>query len=251
MDRITACVDAGSDFFDWPSDFDGFCAVVDPPRSMDIREQTLRHYAVLLANACTGDLGIIANNGDAVSLSLDTEIDCDGLDDVDTIGELINEAEDRLADLEGDPLNDEVRSAYGELKDCMDAINNGVGIGPTCKDDDDEEDEEEEEGAPDPRGSERGGKGSLKLRVSPNPFNGSVTIGYAVPAQGDAMVSVAIYDVAGRMVRQLVSGTFAPGPYSAHWNGRDESGRTAASGVYYARARVGDLEAVTRVLLVQ
>jgi hypothetical protein len=68
----------------------------------------------------------------------------------------------------------------------------------------------------------------------PNPFNPITTIHYDVPTGGGA-VSLRIYDVAGRLVKTLVEGRVAPGAKSATWDGRDDAGRSVASGVYFCR----------------
>jgi flagellar hook assembly protein FlgD len=44
-----------------------------------------------------------------------------------------------------------------------------------------------------------------------------------------------IYNVAGRLVRTLVSGELAAGAYQRVWDGRDESGSLVGSGVYFYR----------------
>lgn len=137
MDEITACVDEASSFFAWANDFGEFCAVVDPPRPMDIRKQTLRMYAVMLANICAGRLGTTADDGHAVSLDPATLIEDPCIDGVLTIADLMDETEMRLVELEGLPLGPEVREAYGQLKDCLERVNEGEGIGPTCKPEDD------------------------------------------------------------------------------------------------------------------
>jgi hypothetical protein len=62
----------------------------------------------------------------------------------------------------------------------------------------------------------------------PNPFNPSTTISYAVART--SRVSLDVYDMAGRLVQNLVSGVREPGHYSANFNA---SG--LASGVYFYR----------------
>ena len=48
-------------------------------------------------------------------------------------------------------------------------------------------------------------------------------------------VTLAIYDVAGRRVRELAGGTWTAGDHDVVWDGRDARGRASASGVYFAR----------------
>jgi flagellar hook assembly protein FlgD len=67
----------------------------------------------------------------------------------------------------------------------------------------------------------------------PNPFSSTTEIRYAVPV--DAEVSLEIYDVQGKKIRTLVSGSSEPGFHTAVWDGRDDSKKAVAPGVYYAR----------------
>ncbi len=67
----------------------------------------------------------------------------------------------------------------------------------------------------------------------PNPFNPMTEIRFEL---GHAQhVSVKIYDVTGRLVRELENGSLAAGPYSRVWQGRDNHGRQVPSGAYYVR----------------
>jgi len=70
----------------------------------------------------------------------------------------------------------------------------------------------------------------------PNPFNPATTVRYDVPATG-GHVTITIYDVNGRLVRTLVNEVQAPGEKSVTWNGRDDNGTSAASGVYFYKMR--------------
>jgi len=70
--------------------------------------------------------------------------------------------------------------------------------------------------------------------ASPNPFASSTSIGFSIPA-GVASHSLAIYDLAGRLVRRLSSGPRSAGRHASTWDGRDASGRAVAAGVYLAR----------------
>ena len=66
----------------------------------------------------------------------------------------------------------------------------------------------------------------------PNPFNPSVQIQYSVPAAGD--VRVAVYNVAGRLVANLVSAHKNAGVYVIRWDGTSDDGLSVSSGVYFA-----------------
>jgi hypothetical protein len=86
-------------------------------------------------------------------------------------------------------------------------------------------------------------------RCVPNPFNPATTISYDLPVAGQARL--AIYDVAGRLVRVLVEGERAAGSHEAVWDGRDTSGRSAPSGSYLARLVAGGRVEAVRMSLVQ
>ena len=70
----------------------------------------------------------------------------------------------------------------------------------------------------------------------PNPFNSFTRIPFVLPVEAD--YALAIYGVDGQLVRQLTSGR-GMGRYLAGWDGRNDEGRPVASGVYWARLRVG------------
>jgi hypothetical protein len=67
----------------------------------------------------------------------------------------------------------------------------------------------------------------------PNPTRGPCLIRYALP--GPSRVSLKVYDISGRLVRELDRGERPAGVYSKHWNGRDGQGKSVASGVYFVR----------------
>jgi hypothetical protein len=66
---------------------------------------------------------------------------------------------------------------------------------------------------------------------SPNPFRNSTTITLGIPEK--TRVEVLIYDVAGRLVRKIYSGSLKPGYHRFIWDGRDSKGRKLPSGVYF------------------
>ena len=78
--------------------------------------------------------------------------------------------------------------------------------------------------------------------VAPNPFNPQTTIRYEVAGPRAQQVELALYDLRGRKLRQLVSASRAPGAYGLAFDGRDDSGSALASGVYVLGLRIdGDL----------
>ena len=85
----------------------------------------------------------------------------------------------------------------------------------------------------------------------PNPFNANMIIAFDVART--VPVHLVVYDVLGRRVRALHSGeTLTAGHYRTSWNGRDDEGRPAASGIYLYRLTAGeDFTAVGRMTLIR
>ena len=66
-----------------------------------------------------------------------------------------------------------------------------------------------------------------------------------------AEVTLAIYDVTGRLVRVLDRGPKKAGPHQARWDALDAGGSRSAAGVYWYRLQVGDREEARSVLLLR
>ncbi len=83
----------------------------------------------------------------------------------------------------------------------------------------------------------------------PNPFNPVTRIAYRIPTASRVMLG--IYDVSGRLVRQLVDADLAANEYLATWDGLAESGETAAAGVYFYRLSADGKEIDRRMILIK
>ncbi|HEY3296393.1 MAG TPA: T9SS type A sorting domain-containing protein [bacterium] len=78
----------------------------------------------------------------------------------------------------------------------------------------------------------------------PNPFNASTNIRYSLPAAG--YVRLAVYDVLGRHIADLVNSSVSAGEHRAMWNPVN-----VASGVYVVRLQAADQIAQQKVLLLK
>jgi len=88
-------------------------------------------------------------------------------------------------------------------------------------------------------GIETGGIDRLAMRQNaPNPFNPTTRIAFTVPEDA-SRVTLTVYNVSGRVVRRLVDEPLSAGPHSVVWNGRDDLGKSLASGIYFARLAAG------------
>ncbi|MXX38618.1 MAG: T9SS type A sorting domain-containing protein, partial [Gemmatimonadetes bacterium] len=77
----------------------------------------------------------------------------------------------------------------------------------------------------------------------PNPFNPAVVIPLDL-ATDAARVSLTVYDVLGRRVRQVWQGPLQAGSHRFTWDGRDEQGKEVAAGVYVYQVEIdGQVEA--------
>ena len=85
-------------------------------------------------------------------------------------------------------------------------------------------------------------------RPYPQPSVGSVTLEYSHALLG--RVSLEIYDVRGRLVRTVLSGRVeSAGPHTARWDGVDDAGRKAPSGLYVARLEAPGGKRAQRIVL--
>jgi subtilisin family serine protease/flagellar hook assembly protein FlgD len=84
----------------------------------------------------------------------------------------------------------------------------------------------------------------------PNPFDRESSVRFAVPVDGRPVV-LSIYDVSGRLVRNLVNGAVPAGHHVVTWDACDESGRRVTSGVYFYRMTAPDFSQVRKVTLLR
>ena len=83
----------------------------------------------------------------------------------------------------------------------------------------------------------------------PNPFNSETVIRYALDRERG--VELVVYDVQGQKVATLLSGVRTAGVHSVHWDGRDDRGRTLASGLYFYKLRAGERKQTRKLLLLR
>jgi hypothetical protein len=88
---------------------------------------------------------------------------------------------------------------------------------------------------------------ALLNRAYPNPFSTATVYNYRV-VNASSAVEVGVYNVAGRLVKTLASGSQTTGTYTVSWNGTDEAGVRMAPGVYFLKARVDADSNVNRII---
>jgi len=81
--------------------------------------------------------------------------------------------------------------------------------------------------------------------AAPNPFGARTQFTFHLTRTGT--VAMRIIGVDGRSVRRLAGATFAPGPHTLDWDGRNDAGDAAAPGIYFAVIETPDGQQITRV----
>ena len=83
----------------------------------------------------------------------------------------------------------------------------------------------------------------------PSPFNPNTFIQYGLAEKGHA--SIAIYDIHGKLVRNLVDEFKTAGFYSIEWNGKDMKGVGLSTGYYICKSVLGKYKKINKMLLIR
>ncbi len=92
------------------------------------------------------------------------------------------------------------------------------------------------------------------LQNFPNPFNPETWIPYQLSE--DSLVSLSIYDTTGKLIRTLPLGYQSAGFYSsrgraAYWDGRNETGESVASGIYFYQLTTPSFHQTRRLVIIK
>ena len=83
----------------------------------------------------------------------------------------------------------------------------------------------------------------------PNPFNPETAIRFVLQNAGPT--SLRIYNVAGRMIKELVNEDLEAGSYVRDWYGDDSRGIAVSSGTYYYRLVAQGYRETRRMVLLK
>ncbi len=83
----------------------------------------------------------------------------------------------------------------------------------------------------------------------PNPFNSGTVIRFDLPSAGETELTV--FNLVGQKVATLVDGMREAGRYTLRWDGRDEDGRSLATGVYIYRMQSRNHVETRKLLLLR
>ena len=67
----------------------------------------------------------------------------------------------------------------------------------------------------------------------------------------ETRVTLEVYDIAGAHVATLIDEAKPAGHYEIQWNGRDDSSRPVASGVYFVRLSVPGHASTSKLVLLK
>ena len=84
----------------------------------------------------------------------------------------------------------------------------------------------------------------------PNPFNPTTTIAFTT-TETTVSTELVIYNLKGQKVKQLVSDQLPAGQHTIIWDGRDDSGKSTASGLYFYKMNCGEYSETRKMLLLK
>jgi len=84
---------------------------------------------------------------------------------------------------------------------------------------------------------------------APNPCNRGTVINYQLAKTGQ--VCIKVYNTLGQVVKTIVSASQEPGYHAVKWDGRDEAGRQAASGIYFYRLASSEFNSTKKMVVLR
>lgn len=257
---VAASVDEHVVLFEWEDDTQGFCSTVRP-RHSNLRTKAKKQFASVWANVCAAEVGITPSYGPSVGLDPSALFVLDGART--TVGGWLSMAEAELASLEGASLRTRsVKNAYKAIIRSGWHINHGQGVEPACgftsgkggraRLDDAVylEDLAGDESLDEAMLDDSEAPMAMEL-TGPNPFTANSSVAFTLGSTDARDVRVGVYDIAGRLVRELARGSFEPGRHEIRWDGRDRDGVRARGGMYFVIGRVGDDRVDARLTLIR
>ncbi len=83
----------------------------------------------------------------------------------------------------------------------------------------------------------------------PNPFNPVTEASYDLPEASNVLIRV--FSMLGKEVKTLVDQTKQAGRYSVHWDGTDDKGLLAPSGIYFLQMQAGSFSYVRKMTFIR
>ena len=86
-------------------------------------------------------------------------------------------------------------------------------------------------------------------RNYPNPFNPTTTIAFSIPDAG--RVRLAVYNIKGQKVKDLINSDLPRGNHKLIWDGKDDANRNVGSGIYFLRLESGGKTSIRKAMLLK
>lgn len=83
----------------------------------------------------------------------------------------------------------------------------------------------------------------------PNPFNAGTRIEFVLPDR--SAYTLTVYNILGQTVRRWEGAAMTPGAIAVDWDGRDDNGHTAPSGLYFYRLQAREFSQTKKMILVK
>ncbi len=90
----------------------------------------------------------------------------------------------------------------------------------------------------------------INLQNYPNPFNPSTKISFSI-LDGSQQTQIVVYNMKGQKVITLVNSKLDAGTHSVVWKGKDETGKTVPSGIYFYNIKSGNLNTSRKMILMK
>jgi len=86
---------------------------------------------------------------------------------------------------------------------------------------------------------------------SPNPFNPTTSISFAIPGSDPVQARLLVFDLRGALVRELVNGIQTPGIHTVEWDAADSQGRRVSSGIYLYTLEAGSFTQTRKMIFLR
>jgi flagellar hook assembly protein FlgD len=83
----------------------------------------------------------------------------------------------------------------------------------------------------------------------PNPFNPVTKIPFSLDKK--TLVEIKIYDINGRLIKRYSPKIYYPGEHHVMWDGKNNSGRDTASGIYYYHLSTTENQDIKKMVLIR
>ena len=83
----------------------------------------------------------------------------------------------------------------------------------------------------------------------PNPFNLDTTIPFRI--EQDFIVDIKIYDILGRLIKEVTNKLYQSGTYKLKWDGKDQDNHPVASGLYLAMMKIGKGSITKKIIIIK